>query len=73
MDRLPADIGEDRVRRVIQPIVAGTLDPTVPWEDDRFCCDLGLIAGKPPQIANPIYREVIPRFLTRGHQLAMEA
>ena len=72
-DSLMAILRDDRVRRVIQPIMAGTVDPTVPWEDDRFCRDLGLITGKPPQLSNPIYREVIPRFLTRGHQLAMEA
>jgi len=55
------------VRRVIEPMLQGVeLPPNVP-DDDRQCCiDLGLIARRERQlqIANRIYREVLPRQLT---------
>jgi len=57
---------QPRVRRVIEPLVAGTfpdLDPD--FDDDvAYVRDLGLVAqSKPVKVANPIYREVIVRTL----------
>ncbi len=67
-DSLMARLREDRVRRVIQPLLAGAVTP-FDVEDLRFCRDLGLIDGsRPPQIANAIYREVIARKLTANLQ-----
>ncbi len=67
LDSLAAKLNEDRVRRVLEPIFAGSVflgDAT--YNDDiLYCRDLGLVSQKAPlQIANPIYREVILRVLT---------
>ncbi len=66
LDSLIERLREPRVRRVIEPIVAGeTLSPDVLDDDLRFARDLGLVVSTPQglAIANPIYREVIPRAL----------
>ena len=57
---------EPRVRRVIEPLLAGELVGGETYDDDvTYVRDLGLVtAGKPVQIANPIYREVIARVLS---------
>lgn len=66
LDSLADKLTEPRVKRVIEPLVAGTLpelDPT--FNDDvSYVRDLGLIARDIPiRVANPIYREVIVRAL----------
>ncbi|GAQ57628.1 ATP-binding protein [Streptomyces acidiscabies] len=69
LDSLVARLGEDRVRRVIEPLIAGELpDIGVTYDDDRsYVRDLGLIAvDTPVRVANPIYREVIVRVLGSG-------
>ena len=68
LDSLAERLREPRVRRVIEPIIAGTLSPTdLPADDIRFVVDLGLVRrinGGGLTIANPIYREVIPYVLS---------
>jgi hypothetical protein len=67
LDSLIERLQEPRLRRVVEPIVAGEPLPPDLLEDDlRFAIDLGLVASTPQglTIANPIYREVIPRALT---------
>ncbi len=56
---------EARVRRVLDPILAGAdTEPDFDKDDLRYVRDLGLIATEPTiHIANPIYGEVIPRLL----------
>ena len=56
-----------RLRRVIEPIVGGLPGlPDVNPDDVESARNLGLIASTDPvRIANPIYREVIPRILAR--------
>ena len=55
---------EERVRRVLDPILAGADAPDFAADDLRYVRDVGLIATEPPvRIANPIYGEVIPRLL----------
>ena len=58
-------LGEERVRRVLDPILAGA-DTELDFDRDdlRYVRDLGLIATEPTiRIANPIYGEVLPRLL----------
>jgi len=66
LDSLAERLREERVRRVIEPILAGrSLDDVAP-DDVQFVVDLGLVRREPRGgigIANPIYREVIPRAL----------
>ena len=67
LDSLVARLQEDRVRRIIEPVMAG--DAAILGgsynEDVDYVRDLGLIAKtRPLQVANPIYREVIARVLS---------
>jgi hypothetical protein len=68
LDSLVARLMEPRVRRVMEPAVAGTLAGGDTYDDDvQYVRDLGLIAaGSPTRVANPIYREVIVRVLASG-------
>ena len=56
------------MRRVIEPLLSG--GKVSPRADDiAYARDLGLLARHPPlAVANPIYREVIPRELTSDVQ-----
>lgn len=66
LDQLADKLREPRVRRVIAPILAGEDAPgQLPVDDVQYVRDLGLITTDGQiEIANPIYREVIPRELT---------
>jgi hypothetical protein len=71
LDSLAERLREERVRRVIEPIIAGDTLVEIPDDDLRFVLDLGLVSkvnGGHLQVANPIYREVIPRVLTVSAQ-----
>ncbi len=66
LDSLIDRLREDRVRRVLEPIVAAEYPFEEVFDDDlRYVEDLGLIGPGDDglKIANPIYREVIPRAL----------
>jgi hypothetical protein len=65
LDSLVARLSEDRVRRIMEPLLAGGTLSSVTYDDDAmYVHDLGLIALEPEvHIANPIYREVIARVL----------
>jgi hypothetical protein len=66
LDSLVSKLQEPRVRRIIEPVLAGTLAGGGPgYNDDlEYVRDLGIIApDNPARIANPIYREVIARVL----------
>ncbi|MGF1513850.1 MAG: AAA family ATPase [Elainellaceae cyanobacterium] len=71
LDSLVSILREERVRAVLEPMLAGQELDDVPFDDRRFLLDLGLVArpssgGLVP--ANPIYREVLPRMLASGPQ-----
>jgi hypothetical protein len=59
---------ETRVRRIIAPLLSGeSLDEAVLGDDIQFVIDLGLCrltADDGLVIANPIYREILPRVLS---------
>lgn len=66
LDSLADKLREPRVRRIIEPILAGQVLPPEAMDDDlMYARDLGLVTISPSvRIANPIYQEVIPRSLT---------
>jgi hypothetical protein len=66
LDSLIDKLREERVRRIIEPILIGEAMAMEGLDDDlTYVRDLGLIAPTDPvQIANPIYNEVIPRALS---------
>ena len=74
IDDLANKLREERVRRVIEPILAGSDEVSCSAEDLAYVRDLGLVAqdvGGPvrtPRIANPIYAEVVPRHLNYAVQ-----
>ncbi len=67
IDQLIDKLKEDRVRRVIQPMLANSYnasDYLIPSDDILYVEDLGLITrerGKPRRISNDIYHEIIMR------------
>ncbi|MDJ0676415.1 MAG: ATP-binding protein [Calothrix sp. MO_167.B42] len=67
LDSLAERLREPRVKAIIQPILAGLELGDIPNDDIQFLIDLGLCKMDPLgglAIANPIYREVLPRVLT---------
>jgi len=72
IDSLIARLREDRVRRVLDPMLAGEQTPNDVLHDDfAYVLGLGLIRKSQGhyQVANPIYREVIPRALNYDRQM----
>ncbi len=69
LDQLAHKLQEPRVRRVIEPMLAGLTPETVAEDDRDYLVDLGLLRRDGAGgliVANPIYREVLPRVLTSG-------
>ncbi|WP_133512219.1 AAA family ATPase [Candidatus Thiosymbion oneisti] len=68
LDQLADKLREPRVHKVIGELLGDDFESGIapPSEDDQlYVQDLGLIRTRPQiEIANPIYREVIPRTLT---------
>jgi len=74
IDSLVARLREPRVRRVLEPMLAGVALPADVLSDDvSYVRDLGLVRLDRGElrIANPIYREVIPRALTWTQQISI--
>lgn len=70
LDQLAFRLREDRVRRVVEPLLSGGESAhTIRPDDIEYVRDLGLLTRTgPAEIANPIYREVIPRELVHGEE-----
>ena len=60
---------DPRVRRVIEPILASRAAFLADEDDDSYVRDLGFVKVEEPlEIANPIYRDAIPRILFAGSE-----
>jgi hypothetical protein len=71
LDQLADKLRESRVHRVVAGLLSGraAVSGNLPEDDIQYVTDLGLIRRKPQiAIANPIYREIIPRMLTASTQ-----
>ena len=75
LDSLVSTLTDSRVRRVLEPIVAGEEPPfDAAFDDDvSYVLDLGLVKPRPLRVANPIYTEVIGRVLSDGIQRRVHA
>ena len=63
LDQLAHKLEEERVRRVIGPLLSGG-EAQYQVRDLEYVRDLGLVDdSRPPRMANPIYQEVVPREL----------
>ena len=73
LEQLTDKLEEERVRRVVEPLLSGEPDiDTIPVDDLQYVRDLGLVRqAAPVAIANPVYQEVIPRELTWTTQAMM--
>ena len=74
LDNLADKLREERVRRVVEPILAGASVSAWSAEDVAYVHDLGLVAfdgDGTPRIANPIYAEVVPRHLNHAVQMGL--
>jgi len=73
LDQLVDKLQEERVRRVIEPLLAGSDEAERILTDDlSYVHDLGLIRiDSQVRIANPIYREIIPRELVYSETVTL--
>ncbi|MFM7202714.1 MAG: ATP-binding protein, partial [Myxococcota bacterium] len=74
LDSLAERLREERVKRILVPMLAGHHLPELPSDDRRYVIELGLLErgdGGGLQIANPIYAQIIPRELTDGIEASM--
>jgi hypothetical protein len=75
LDSLLARLTEPRVRRIIEPLIAGDDMPGDDLDDDlAYVRAMGLVARtRPVRVANPIYREVIVRVLASAAEESVTA
>jgi hypothetical protein len=74
IDSLVARLREDRVRRILEPMFRGERPESDILDDDiAYALGLGIVRLHQGalEIANPIYREVIPRALTFAQQVTI--
>ena len=72
LDQLTDKLQEERVRRVVEPLLSGAEQSAFSARDLEYVRDLGLIAPDDPlRMANPIYAEVVPRELTYAAQAGL--
>ena len=69
LDQLVDKLREERVQRIVEPLLSGSEKSAFSTRDLEYVRDLGLIAQDDPlRIANPIYAEIVPRELTYATQ-----
>ena len=74
VDSLMERMREPRVRRIVEPLISGDRsDVTYNDDDYRYITDLGLLRVDRGALvpANPMYAEIIGRYLSRGAQDTM--
>jgi hypothetical protein len=76
IDSLLERLKEERVKKIIQPLIMGEDSDFDPLDDDyQYVVDLGLIreTDEALTVSNPIYSDVITRFLGSRSQLKMKS
>jgi len=74
IDSLAFRLGDPQIRRIVELLITGNIDPDMVNSDAfRRCLDLGLISNgrEGVMISNPIYREVLARQISFGAQSMM--
>ena len=73
LEQLTDKLREERVRRVIEPLLSGKGDiEAIPPDDLQYVYDLGLVRSDGNiRVANPIYQEAVPRDLTWTTQASL--
>ncbi|MDR1284558.1 MAG: AAA family ATPase [Opitutaceae bacterium] len=77
LDALAARMEDPRVRRIMETMLTGEVDMQMSGSDAfLLCLDLGLVRhdfGYPPEIANPIYKEILARQMAQGIESSVPA
>jgi hypothetical protein len=76
LDQLADKLQEERVRRVVEPLLTGgRIEEQQVADDIQYVIDLGLIRRSDVglEVSNAIYREIIPRELTVVAQINFES
>ncbi len=71
LDSLAERLQEERIKTIIEPMLAGLPLPVTSNDDRQYLVDLGLLKRSQAGglvVTNPIYREVLVRFLVQGSQ-----
>ncbi|NEP60182.1 MAG: ATP-binding protein [Symploca sp. SIO2G7] len=71
LDSLAERLQEQRIKAIIEPMLAGLPLPVTANDDRQYLVDLGLLKRSQAGglvVTNPIYREVLVRFLVQGPQ-----
>ena len=71
LDSLAERLQEQRIKTIIEPMLAGLPLPVTSNDDRQYLVDLGLLKRSQAGglvVTNPIYREVLVRFLVQGSQ-----
>jgi len=74
LDSLLERLKEERVRRVVEPVIRGNeMEISMVSDDVQYCLDLGILKDEGNRLkpANPMYAEVIIRTLTYDNQYAL--
>jgi hypothetical protein len=76
LDALGQRLRDPRVKRVIQTIITGAIEPPLgrTHSDVEFCMDLGLVTWSSEKgfiIANPVYEEILTRYLNSEYHDSM--
>ncbi|MBW7877337.1 MAG: ATP-binding protein [Candidatus Cloacimonetes bacterium] len=73
IDQLYYRLDDPRIRQIVIPMLAGEDVSRFPQEDLEYARDLGLLhpESKVVQIANPLYKEILPREMTYALQHGM--
>ena len=66
IDQLYYRLDDPRIRQIVIPMLAGDSVGHIPAEDIEYAIDLGLLHpdSKTYRIANPLYKEILPREMT---------
>ncbi len=75
VDSLLERLKEERVRKIVEPLIIGKSADFGPLDDDyQFVIDLGLLQKHQEKLvpANPIYAEIIIRYLSINYQTRMD-
>ena len=74
LDQLASQMREEGVRRVILPMLAGSVNCDYSMRDLEYVRDIGLVAAQGKvRMANPIYAGVIACELTAAHESGLES
>ena len=73
IDQLYYRLEDPRIRQIVIPMLSGDDVSKFPQEDLEYATDLGLLhpESKIIQIANPLYKEILPREMTYALQRGM--